>query len=346
MPSPYRWQLPPGFPMPVVPRDNPMNQAKVELGRRLFYDAGLSGNGTLSCAGCHRQERAFSDGLEVARGSTGELHPRNAMSLTNVAYNRAFAWADPGLGSLEDQALVPMLNEHPVELGLAGRERELLERLGSDPVYPSLFAEAFPVPRPLRFANVVRAIAAFERTLLSGNSPYDRLVFWDERDALSPSALRGMRLFFSERTRCSGCHAGFNFSGAVAFRGGERVPLEFHNTGLFDLDGLGAYPRPNRGLFEHTKRPRDMGRFKAPTLRNIELTAPYLHDGSAATLEDVIDNYAAGGRGAGRANRYKSELVGGFEISAVEKSDLVEFLKSLTDRSFVTDPRFSDPFSE
>jgi len=320
-----------------------MNAAKVELGRHLFYDRRLSGNETFSCASCHRQKYAFSDGRVVAEGSTGEKHPRNAMSLTNVAYNRAFAWADPKLSSLEDQALVPMLNEHPVELGLAGRKREILERLAADPEYRTLFSQAFPVPRSIRFEHVVRAIAAFERTLLSGNSAYDRRVFFDEKDALSLSAERGMELFFSQRTRCAECHSGFNFSGTVVFRGGEKLPIEFHNTGLFDLDGEGAYPEPNRGLFEHTRRPEDMGRFKAPTLRNIELTAPYLHDGSATTLEEVIETYAAGGREPGRGNHYKSPLVTGFEISESEIRDLVEFLKSLTDRSFITDARFSDP---
>lgn len=325
-----------------------MNEAKVELGRRLFYDRRLSGNETFSCASCHQQEFAFSDGRAVAEGSTGEKHPRNTMSLTNVAYNRAFAWADPKLSSLEDQALVPMLNEHPVELGLAGRKREVLERLEADPDTRRLFSQAFPAARSIRFEHVVLAVAAFERTLLSGNSAYDRRVFFDEQDALSPSAERGMKLFFSPRLKCSECHSGFNFSGSVAFRGGERVSskkaVEFHNTGLFDVDGKGAYPAPNRGLFEHSRRPEDMGRFKAPSLRNIELTAPYLHDGSAATLEEVIETYAAGGRGAGRGNRYKSPLVAGFELSDGEKDDLIEFLKSLTDHSFLTDPRFSDPF--
>jgi cytochrome c peroxidase len=237
-----------------------------------------------------------------------------------------------------------MFNEHPVELGLVGRKREVVQRLSSDPDYPRLFDQAFRRRRALTFKNVVKALAAFERTLISGGSAYDRRVFWDEKDAMSPAAERGMRLFFSQRTRCSECHAGFNFSGPVAFLGGERRPAEFHNTGLFDLDGKGAYPQPNRGLFERTSKRSDMGRFRAPTLRNIELTAPYMHDGSIETLENVVSHYAAGGREEGQRNLFKSSSVRGFEISPTERIDLVEFLKSLTDRSFVDDPRFSDPF--
>jgi cytochrome c peroxidase len=329
-----------------------MTAAKVELGRHLFYDRRLSGTGDYACASCHRQERAFTDGRARAVGATGEVHPRSAMSLANVAYNATLTWADPQLHRLEEQMLVPMLNEQPVELGLAGRTAEAFDRFRADPRYRRLFDEAFPGQEdPIRLDNVIRAIACFERTLLSGDSPYDRLIYRDEREAFSTSAWRGMRLFFSPRLACSECHGGFNFSGPVDYEGAGPPRPTFHNTGLYDL-GAGAYPASDPGLIRVTGEAMDMGRFRAPTLRNIALTAPYMHDGSIATLRAVVEHYMAGGRtvhaaryaGTGRENPYKSDRITGFALTERDKVDLVSFLENLTDRSFVTDRRFSDPF--
>ncbi len=321
-----------------------MTKEKVDLGRRLFYDTRLSGNGTLACAGCHRQELAFTDGRPRAIGSTGEIHPRGSPSLANAAYSVSLTWADPDRRSLEDQALVPMFREHPVELGMTGKETDVVERLQADGRYVAMFRAAFAdEPRPIRIANVARALAAFERTLISGDSPYDRLVYQGRMDALSEAAWRGMRLFFSDRLACSKCHGGITFSGPIVFEGSPGAPEPvFHNTALYNLDGHGAYPEEDTGLRAVTGRRRDTGRFRAPTLRNIALTAPYMHDGSIPTLEAVIDHYAAGGR-AGADNRYKSPLLRGFSISAGERQDLIEFLRSLTDETFVTDARFVDP---
>jgi len=349
---PFEWRLPRGFPRPVVPADDPMTIPRVELGRRLFYDRALSENGTYACASCHRQELAFTDGRGRAVGSTGEAHPRGAMSLANVAYSATLTWADDRLTRLEEQARVPMFNEHPVELGLSGHEQDLLARLRADPVYPGMFAAAFPGEEPLvSVLNVTRALASFERTLLSGNSPYDRLVYEDDASGMSESARRGMQLFFSERLHCSRCHGGFTFSGPIAFEGARPIAPTFHNNGLYNLLGRGNYPADNTGLLAVTGRRRDMGRFRAPTLRNVALTAPYMHDGSLATLDAVIDHYARGGRliadgplaGDGRDSPRKSDLVKGFDLDERGRADLVEFLKSLTDESFVTDPRFAAP---
>lgn len=177
----YTWQLPAGFPVPLVPRDNPMSEAKVELGRRLFYDTRLSGNRSFSCASCHQQALAFTDGKPRAVGSTGAVHPRGTMSLANVAYNRSFNWGDPEKRRLEEQMLVPMFGTEPVELGLAGLEDELVRRLAAEPLYRELFAAAFPEQfDPISVDNVVAAIASFERTLISGDSAYDRLLFWGD----------------------------------------------------------------------------------------------------------------------------------------------------------------------
>ena len=348
-PDAYAWRLPPGFPPPPVPGDNPMSAAKVELGRRLFYDRRLSGNGTLSCASCHEQRRAFTDGRAQAIGSTGESHQRSAMSLTNVAYNASFGWADSTLLTLEAQIFVPMFNETPVEMGARRRVDEILGRLRQDAAYPSGFAAAFPgADESLTFANLVRAVAAFERTLISGDSPYDRLLFRDERSALSESARRGMRLFFSDRLGCSVCHAGVNISGPVHHRTLPRPALVFSNTGLYDVDGRGSYPASDRGLIDVTARGDDTGRFRAPTLRNIAVTAPYMHDGSVPTLDAVLDHYAAGGRAAQRAgvgtDHFKSRLIAGFTLSHAERQDVIAFLGALTDSEFLEDPRFADPF--
>jgi cytochrome c peroxidase len=330
-----------------VPADNPLTVEKVELGRRLFYDRRLSGDGHYACASCHRQELAFTDGRSRAMGAEGDLHPRSAMSLANVAYAATLAWDEPALTRLEDQALVPMLATAPVELGIAGREDEVLARLTADPRYRELFAAAFPGDAgPFTLDHVARTLASFERTLISGRSAYDRLLWDDDRGALTPAAWRGMELFFSERLGCSDCHAGFNFSGPVRFvepGGGAAEPAPaFFNTALHDLGG-GAYPPDNPGLTRHTGRAEDRGRFRAPTLRNVALTAPYMHDGSIATLGEVIDHYAAGGRAAG--NPLKDPRLRGFFLGPGEKADLVAFLGSLTDHAFVTDPRLADPFA-
>ncbi|MEO0707264.1 MAG: cytochrome c peroxidase [Cyanobacteria bacterium J06649_5] len=172
--SDFEWDLPRWVPRPVVPADNPMNPAKVELGRRLFYDSRLSATGEFSCASCHVQALAFSDGAKVSVGATGEMHPRNSMSLTNVAYNSVQTWANPLMQHLEQQLLVPIFGENPVELGLAGKETALLQSLQNDADYRALFSQAFEEQEAVSVRNVARAIAAFERTMVSFNSPYDR----------------------------------------------------------------------------------------------------------------------------------------------------------------------------
>jgi cytochrome c peroxidase len=356
--APYTWDLPSHFPRPRVPAGNPMTAAKVDAGRYLFYDQRLSANGTQSCATCHEQARAFTDGRGQARGSTGELHPRGSMSLVNVAYAATLTWGNPTVTRLEDQALVPMFGTHPVELGLADDEKALMSNLRAEPRYRTLFADAFGAePDPFSLAHVTHAIASFERTIVSARSPYDR--YHNDRDdtAISPAARRGETLFFSQPLSCFRCHGGFTFAGAVDFEGrrpGGDGGVEFHNTGLYNVAGLLSYPPPNTGAYEVTHKPEDIGKFKAPTLRNIAVTAPYMHDGSAATLEDVIAHYAAGGRtissgplaGVGHDNPNKSPSVHGFTLTPEQRQDLIAFLQALTDEPLLTDPRFANPWKE
>jgi cytochrome c peroxidase len=313
-----------------------MSAEKVDLGRRLFYDPRLSGNGTQACASCHRPDRAFTDGRARALGSTGESHPRSAMSLANVAFSASLTWADPRKRSLESQAVVPMTNEHPVEMGIKGHEKEVLARLKAEPIYVDLFARAFPGERDaITLPNVRRSISCFERTILSGDSPYDRFVWKDDRSGMSDAAWRGMKLFFSDRLHCSECHAGFTFSGPAVWQGSPEAAPAFFNNGLAAAPGA-ADP----GLSTVSGRSADRGRFRAPTLRNIAATSPYMHDGRFATLDAVIDHYARGGT----PGRNRSRLVTGFAITAKEKCDLIAFLESLTDVGFLKDPRLSNPW--
>jgi len=349
----YDWQLPPGMPIPFVPADNPMSAARVELGRHLFYDRRLSGNQTQACSDCHHQDKAFTDGRAVAIGSTGELHPRSAQSLGNVAYFSVLTWANPLMASLETQTLIPIFSDSPVELGMAGLNGELSERLRAEPRYQALFPSAFPEKsEPFELASVVDAISCFERTLISARSPYDEYVYDHKADALDDAQKRGYTLFFSEDADCYHCHAGFNFSDNTRSSLTSHVSTAYHNTGLYDVDGKGAYPAPNLGVYSVTGDAKQMGQFRTPSLRNVELTAPYMHDGSVATLEEVVANYSSGGRvitdgpnaGDGRANPLKDSLVRPLGLSAKDQADLVAFLKSLTDRKFITDSRFANPW--
>jgi cytochrome c peroxidase len=350
--SDWRWALPDEFPQPRVPVANRMSSAKVTVGRRLFYDTRLSGNGRQSCASCHRPELAFTDGRAQAVGSTGELHPRNAQSLVNVAYNQTLTWANPALVTLEQQMLVPLFGTDPVEMGITdANRRRVLARIRGDRWYQARFPRAFPGARqPIGWPTIVRSIAAFQRSIVSADSRYDRARRGDVR--LTASERRGANLFMGERAECHHCHGTFIFNDQAAFVGAADEPPLFHNTGLYNLAGTGAFPEPNRGVFELTGRPQDMGRFRAPSLRNVALTAPYMHDGSIATLEDAVAHYAAGGRlvtdgplaGDGRANPYKDPLIAAIRLDARDRADLVAFLRTLTDRRVTSDPRFADPF--
>lgn len=353
-PATWPFELPQGFPVPRLAEGQVLTEELAELGRHLFYDVRLSGNGTQACASCHEQARAFSDGKVTPQGSTGTVLVRNAMSLTNVAYNPTQTWANHLLATLEQQAPVPMFGEDPIELGITGNEDIVLDRLRADAMYQVLFAAAFPgEPDPYDFGNIVQAIAAFERRLISGNSRFD-----DHRrgvpNALSEAELRGEALFFSERLECHHCHGSFNFTIAVDHSALAEPGIAFFNTGMYNVDGNGAYPATDQGLFELTQVDADRGRYRPPTLRNIAVTAPYMHDGSMVTLDEVIRFYERGGRlivdgpnaGDGKLNPYKSPFVAGFTLTDQERADLIAFLEALTDDVFLTDPSLSDPFSD
>jgi cytochrome c peroxidase len=349
----YPWQLPEGFPRPEVPEDNPMSVEKVELGRHLFYDKRLSADESMSCASCHEQGLAFTDGKDSPEGITGQLHPRSSMSLVNVGYAATLNWANPVIFELKEQALTPIFGDDPVELGMPDIAL-LEERLRDDSYYREAFVAAYPeADEAITVDRAMKALASFQRTLISGNSRYDQYNRGDA-DALTASEKRGRELFFSERLECFHCHGGFNFSDSLNHESSITAEIAFHNNGLYNLGGDGDYPRNNQGLFEFTGDEEDKGKFRAPSLRNIAVTAPYMHDGSILTLSDVVDHYARGGRliesgpyaGDGAENPNKSSFVSGFIISDQEKQDLIAFLQSLTDEEFLAAERFSNPWEE
>ncbi|WP_085298918.1 MbnH family di-heme enzyme [Cognaticolwellia mytili] len=347
--SRYQWSIIDGFPKPQVPENNPMSYEKVALGRVLFFDKNLSANQQQSCESCHLQAFAFAEKREISVGSTGQEHRRNAPALVNIAYNKTLTWAHDGITTLERQILLPMFGENPVELGITGHETEVLARFKTLE-YQQLFNQAFP-EKTISFELIVNALASYVRSLVSLNSPFDQYAYFGDDDAISESAIRGMNMFFSERLECHHCHGGFNFTQST---GHEQQLIDrrpFHNTGLYNVELGGdkydsGYPKKDNGLAEISTLAKDNGRFRAPTLRNIEYSAPYMHDGSVATLSEVIDIYAAGGRnieygeykGDGRTNPLKSPFVKGFEITVAEKEDLLAFLHTLTDKDFLNLP--------
>lgn len=350
-------ELPDHLEVPAVPDYNPLTAEKIALGRYLFYDERLSGNGTLACAGCHLQEHAFSDGKKTPEGSTGEVLVRNSPGLGNVAWYSTLTWAHSGFIDLEDQLLVPILSDNPVELGVNdGVQAEVLARFDGDPDYAARFADAFPESDSgATLDKIAYALASFCRSLVTGDSPYDRYLAGD-RDALTDAEKRGMSLFNGERFECFHCHSGTN--GSASYRDWrtteETAQYPFFNTGLYNVDGEGSYPAYDQGLYELTFDPDHRGFFRPPNLRNVALTAPYTHDGSIETLREMVEHYAAGGRvidggeyaGDGRISPLKSGLVRGFEATDQEIDDVVAFLESFTDESFLTNPAYSDPFDD
>lgn len=305
----YQWSLPAGVTPPPVPDDNALTEGRVALGKRLFYDPILSLDSTVSCASCHRPEKGFADSESISPGVKGRLGFRNAPTLTQVGYSPYF-FAEGGAPTLELQALGPIDNH--TEFGFSAAE--LYERLREHPEYNEL-AQAY-YGRDFDLYVLTRAIAAFERTLVSYRSPFDRFLYQGEESALTPAQRRGWNLFRSDALQCRSCHSGFAFSS-----------YQFANVGLYQK-------YEDEGLTRRTMLPEDIGKFKIPTLRNIALTAPYMHDGSLPDLESVVTHFNSGGRG----HTNQSALIRPLQLSEQEQADLVAFLHALTDSAMITDP--------
>ncbi len=324
------------------------NADEVALGRFLFFDRRLSVNDTRSCATCHNPQFAFTDGYKRSLGAFADLHQRNTQPLFNMSYLKYFTAADSTLHTPLQQMDNPLFGTHPAEMGVKGNEERILEKIRADKDYQKMFATQ---QAEISWSNIKRFISLFANSLVSDNSPYDKFIKGDTA-ALSQSQKKGKHLFFSAELKCASCHGGFNFSTpSVVNEKGDTI--FYFNTGLYNIDGKGTYPLYDQGLYQLTKNRADMGTFRVPSLRNLAFTAPYLHDGSAATLKDVVDNYAHGGReiregaykGDGTKNPYKHSLIKSFIISEDDKINLISFLQSLSDTTFINNPAYQNPFS-
>lgn len=300
VPTPMVLDTPPGFPEVPVREDNPFTVESVELGRLLFNDTRLSGNNTMSCASCHIPDAAFTDGEVISPGIDGPLGFRNTPTLLNVAYQKAF-FMDGGAPDLEIQALAPIHDEKEMH----GDIHEAAKILRAEDRYARLSQVAYN--RPLDAYVITRALANYERTLISADSRFDNWYYGGDSSALSPSEVRGWNVFNSEEANCAACHRGFDFTNGT-----------YRNIGLY-----AEYEDVGRGRI--SLKPEDDGKFRVPTLRNITRTAPYMHDGSIETLEEVIDHFMAGG--VGHPNQSMDLNV--FSLTSQEKDDLIAFLGTL-----------------
>jgi cytochrome c peroxidase len=306
--------IPEGFPEPIFPTDNEFTKARWDLGKKLFFDPVLSRDSSISCASCHFSEKAFSDTVAFSLGVDQAIGTRNAPTLANLAYHPYFT-REGGIPTLEMQILVPIQEHNEFDFNIV----LIVEKLQKDSTYQKMSRVAYHRGEMDAFV-LTRAISTFERSLLSGNSRYDEFFFQNKNNALAEAEIRGMDLFFGEKTGCSNCHNDFNFTNYA-----------FENNGLYK-----NYPDPGR--FRLTGEVSDSAKFKVPTLRNIELTAPYMHDGSIETLEEIIMHYESGGKN----HPNKSEMIEPFVLTETERDDLVLFLKTLTDESFINNPLFKE----
>jgi cytochrome c peroxidase len=300
-----------GLPPVPIPPDNPPTAATIGLGRKLFYDMRLSKDDSVSCASCHSPNLGFTDGLRVARGVGGMTGLRNAPTLLNAAYSPLQFW-DGRAPNLEEQSADPIAN--PLEMNQT--HDVSISKIRKDPLYKAEFANAFG-PGPITLGIIEKSLASFERTLLSGNSPFDQYEYGGNKQALTPAAVRGLAIFRDpNRGNCVVCHT-INKTYALFTDG------KFHNTGA-GVNGEGEFT--DLGRFGQTKLEADKGQFKTPTLRNVALSGPYMHDGSLKTLKDVVDFYSGGGN----SNPYLDKEIKGLNLSARDRADLVTFLESLT----------------
>ena len=303
--------IPAGFPKIDFPEDNQFTIDRWKLGKKLFFEKALSLNNTVSCGSCHNPELAFSDNVALSLGDNGAIGRSNAPSLSNVAYHPYFTRAG-GVPTLEMQILVPIQEHDEFNTNIV----DIAERLKQIPAYVEDAKKCYN--REMDPFVITRAIATFERSLVSGNSRYDAYIQKGEFDALNKQEKRGLELFLSEKTNCSKCHTGFDFTNYA-----------FENNGLYAVYA-------DSGRFRVTGIENDRAKFKVPSLRNVELTAPYFHDGSTQTLESVVEHYNFGGV----AHPNKSQFLKPLGLTQEEKDDLVAFLKALTDVSFTGNPAF------
>lgn len=308
--SEFNLEKPPHFPEVNSPDDNQLTENRVELGKILFYETALSIDSSISCATCHLQHLGFTDGKAKSVGVQNRVGARNAPALINLGYDKFF-FHDGGVTSLETQAMSPINNELEMDFDI----HLAAARLAKSEVYQRLAMESYG--REMSAFVLVRALAAFQRTLISGNSPFDAYFYEGDETALNESQKNGKAIFFG-KGGCFNCHNGFNLTN-----------FSFENNGLYENYA-------DKGRLRISLQAEDEGKFKVPTLRNIEKTAPYMHDGSLPTLAAVIEHYNSGGKN--HANQ--SNFVKPLNLTEQEKADLVNFLHALTDEEFLTNPSF------
>ncbi len=311
--TPALMEIPKGFPDVNFPEGNEFTKARWDLGKRLFFDKAMSLDSSISCASCHQSNLAFSDDVAFSLGVEERLGTRNSPSLANITYHPYFT-REGGVPTLEMQVLVPIQEHNEFDFNIV----LIADRLKNDSTYIQMASSAYD--REIDAFVITRAIACFERSLLSGYSLYDQYQNYDNPSALSDAAIRGMSLFFSNKTNCSKCHSDFNFTNYA-----------FENNGLYE-------EYEDEGRFRLTGEESDRALFKVPSLRNIELTAPFMHDGSLNTLMEVIEHYQMGGKN----HPNKSNLIQPLSLSETEKDDLIQFLKSLTDETFISNSLFTN----
>ena len=323
----------------------PINNITVEsqLGRLLFFDTRLSVNKTKSCASCHIPNLAFTDGLKTPVGAFGDVVKRNTPTLINLADNETYNWAAESITSLEQQSNIPLFGNHPVEMGNDSSNVESLNFIFNDARYIPLLKKKGITQ--INWATVKKLIATYVRTFKFQKAKYD----WVEKGKASFTSdeLAGKKLFFSDKLNCRKCHSGNDFDEPEFTRMNR-----YQNIGLYSIGKDSLYANDDNGLYNESMDRDDIGKFKIPSLRNIMLTAPYFHDGSASDINAVINSYAKGGReisdgpfkGDGRLHPSKNQFVEGFKISPKETRQLISFLKTLTDTSYLKNPFYTNPF--
>jgi cytochrome c peroxidase len=315
--APILLQVPAGFPAPVFPEDNAFTPERWALGKQLFFDPIMSRDSTVSCASCHLPQHAFSDVVALSLGVENRPGRRNAPTLANVAYHPYFT-REGGVPTLEMQIAVPVQEHDEFDFNIV----LIAERLARNPGYAEASRKAYN-RAPDAFV-ITRALATFERSMLSGNSPYDKAA--QGLTTLSPAQQRGQTLFFSERLACTKCHNGFDLSSYA-----------FENNGLYE-----SYDDPGR--YRLTGLETDKARFKVPTLSNIAVTAPYMHDGRFATLEEVLEHYNTGVKHSSTIDPLMQfNLNPGLGLTQQDMTDIIAFLQTLTDLEFVRNPEFNEP---
>jgi cytochrome c peroxidase len=324
--TPYNFQVPVGFIQPTIPSSNPMTVEGVDLGRKLFYDPLLSKNDVQACADCHAQNYGFTDdGLQYSIGVDGNPGNRNAMAIINLAWGSSFFW-DGRAVDLEHQIFGPVTN--PLEMNTTWVEVE--NELNANSTYKDLFKKAFNIDH-IDSVHVSKAIAQFLRSIVSGNSRFDKFV--RQEINLTPSEMNGLTIYTTERGDCFHCHP---------ITSGLMTDNTFKNNGLDDDASM-----IDLGRMDVTGLTTDKGKFKVPTLRNIELTAPYMHDGRFATLGEVVDHYDMGGTASSTVDPLMKHLPGsaspGLNLTAQDKLDLIAFLRTFTDQDFVNNTNYSHP---